>query len=112
MKNKGSIFKTLIILILILIFIQISLTVLLSTLSVNIYYMNEQKDTIIANYDEIDKIKREEYSIYDMRLEKYDTNKNAIVYSSFNERIGKQLSSSYSMEELNAIFDDLVGNNG
>ena len=118
-KNKGSIFKTLILLILILIFIQISLTVLLSTLSVNIYYMNdlknymnEQKDTIIANYDEIDKIKREEYSIYNMRLEKYDTKKNAIVYSSFNERIGKQLSSSYSMEELNAIFDDLVGNNG
>lgn len=113
-KKKGSIFKSLLIFTLILVFINAMINICIGNFTVNMYYMSdmqkymeEQRELIMSNYNSV-KTLDIEYSIYDMRIEQYDTLNNKIIYSSLQNRVDKNISSTLMTEELNSTFDTLL----
>lgn len=114
-KFKDSISTNLLILTMFLLFVNVFINIFVSTFSVNLYYMTDlrtymqqQKDNIIENYDDVSSLDSE-YSIYDMRLEQYDTLNNKIIYSSRRNRTNTPISDNLTTDDMNSIFEDLIG---
>jgi signal transduction histidine kinase len=113
-KFKNSISTSLLIFIIILFLICTLVNIFITNFSVDMYYMNdlrnymeEQQLLIKKNYDNVESLSSE-YTIYDIRLEQYDTLKNEIIYSSRDNREGISISSKLSQEEINSIFENLL----